>query len=61
MDVNKIEYFIGTEMEDDLKKVAPKLPNGDYDYIRALYSDYGIKTNQTGSLDPLNVKVNNFP
>lgn len=61
LDVNKIEYFIGTEIEDVLKEVTPKLPDGNYDYIRGLYSDYGIDTNQTGSLDPLNVQYNNWP
>ena len=39
----------------------PKLPNGDYDVIKALYTDTGISPNLDGTKDPYRIAKVNYP
>lgn len=61
LDVVELKYFLPNELEEDMDTVVEELPNGDYNYIEALYSNVSISPTPDGTEDPYQIVKHNFP
>lgn len=59
--VMNLEYFLPAEMQEEVKATTPRLANGEYDYVAALYSNVSVEPSPDGTYDPYNVSINNDP
>ena len=61
MNVVDLDYYLPTEIEQDIESSLPLLANGEYDIVAALYSTQGISPSLDGSKDPHKIAKVNFP